>query len=107
MHSKRKTISLTALCVVLLWPCLSSTAQQPTPSGSSAQPGPNGFLYTPGQNVNGMHVYLWAGLKSHGEGQHDYPQWLADWSKLLTAHGAVVDGALHAPSSADLEHTDV
>ena len=60
-----------------------------------------------GQNRNGMHVYLWGGLKSHGEGQHDYPQFLADWSKVLTAHGAVVDGALHPPGSADLEHTDV
>ncbi len=54
-----------------------------------------------------MHVYLWAGLKSHLPGQHDYPQFLADWSKLLTEHGAVVDGALHAPSSADLDQTDV
>jgi type 1 glutamine amidotransferase len=54
-----------------------------------------------------MHVYLWGGLKSHGEGQHDYPQWLADWSKILTEHGAVVDGAFHPPSAADLEHTDV
>jgi type 1 glutamine amidotransferase len=59
------------------------------------------------QNPNGMHVYLWAGLKSHLAGQHDYPQFLADWSKILTEHGAVVDGALHAPSAADLEHTDV
>ncbi len=54
-----------------------------------------------------MHVYLWAGLKSHLPGQHDYPQFLADWSKLLTEHGAVVDGALHGPTSADLERTDV
>jgi type 1 glutamine amidotransferase len=54
-----------------------------------------------------MHIYIWGGLKSHGPGQHDYPQFLADWSKLLTEHGAVVDGALHAPSAADLEHTDV
>lgn len=59
------------------------------------------------QNPNGMHIYIWAGLKSHLPGQHDYPQFLADWSKLLTEHGAVVDGALHAPSAADLEHTDV
>ena len=59
------------------------------------------------QNPNGMHIYIWAGLKSHFSGQHDYPQFLADWSKLLTEHGAVVDGALHAPSAADLEHTDV
>jgi type 1 glutamine amidotransferase len=61
----------------------------------------------PGQNPNGMHIYIWVGLKSHLPGQHDYPQFLADWSKLLTEHGAVVDGALHPPTSADLEHTDV
>ena len=60
-----------------------------------------------GQNPNGMHIYIWAGLKSHLAGQHDYPQFLADWSKILTERGAVVDGALHAPSAADLEHTDV
>lgn len=60
-----------------------------------------------GQNPNGMHIYIWAGLKSHLAGQHDYPQFLADWSKILTDHGAVVDGALHAPSAADLAHTDV
>ena len=60
-----------------------------------------------GQNPNGMHIYIWAGLKSHFPGQHDYPQFLADWSKILTDHGAIVDGALHAPSPADLEHTDV
>jgi type 1 glutamine amidotransferase len=69
--------------------------------------GPGGAPLPQGQNPKGMHVYIWAGIKSHGEGQHDYPQFLADWSKVLTAHGAVVDGALHGPSAADLEHTDV
>jgi type 1 glutamine amidotransferase len=59
------------------------------------------------QNPNGMRIYIWAGLKSHLPGQHDYPQFLADWSKILTEHGAVVDGALHGPSTTDLEHTDV
>ncbi|MCX6628787.1 MAG: ThuA domain-containing protein [Candidatus Solibacter sp.] len=54
-----------------------------------------------------MHIYLWAGLKSHSAGQHDYPRFLADWSKTLTEHGAVVDGALHSPRGTDLEHTDV
>ncbi len=54
-----------------------------------------------------MRIYLWAGLKSHLPGQHDYPQFLADWSKILTEHGAVVDGSLHPPSHADLEQTDV
>ncbi len=54
-----------------------------------------------------MHIFLWAGLKSHGPGLHDYPQFLADWSKLLTERGAVVDGALHAPGASDLDHADV
>ena len=91
-------------CLTLL--LLAGTVQQ-----SWAQPGrgpvPQGAPTPQGQNPNGMHIYLWTGLKSHGEGQHDYPQFLADWSKLLTDRGAVVDGALHGPSSADLEHTDV
>ena len=59
------------------------------------------------QNPNGMRVYLQAGLKTHQAGQHDYPQFLADWSKILTEHGAIVDGSLHAPSASDLENTDV
>src|SRR5687768_2530860 len=61
----------------------------------------------PGQNPNGMRVFLWTGLKTHSPGQHDYPQFLADWSKLLTERGAVVTGALHPPTRADLEQTDV
>lgn len=57
----------------------------------------------PGQNQNGIQVYIRAGLKTHGPGQHDYPQFLADWSKLLTAHGAVVNGSLHAPLAQELK----
>jgi len=59
------------------------------------------------QNPTGMHIYLQAGLKTHQVGQHDYPQFLADWSKILTEHGAIVDGSLHQPSAAELENTDV
>lgn len=78
-----------------------SAAQSEVTSAYAGAPRP------PGQNPNGMHIYIWVGLKSHLPGQHDYPQFLADWSKLLTERGAVVDGALHFPSSSDLEHTDV
>lgn len=87
-----------------------------TPLGAQAQMGAPAALpveatmavpRVPGQNPAGMHIYIRAGLKTHQLGQHDYPQFLADWSKLLTAHGAVVDGALHAPSAADLATTDV
>ena len=72
------------LGAMLYW--LPSLAQQSTPA-----PRPWN------QNPNGMHVYLQAGLKSHQVGQHDYPQFLADWSKILTEHGAIVDGSLHRP----------
>ena len=86
---------------------LSLLAAVPLFVWGQAATGPGGAPLPPGQNPKGMHVYIWTGLKSHTEGKHDYPQFLADWSKILTEHGAVVDGALHAPTSADLEHTDV
>lgn len=54
-----------------------------------------------------IRVYLRAGIKTHGPGQHDYPQFLADWSNILTARGAVVDGGLHFPSAEDLAGVDV
>lgn len=58
-------------------------------------------------NPNGVRVFIHAGLKSHAEGQHDYPQFLADWSKVLTDRGARVDGALHFPTAKQLAATDV
>jgi len=93
------SVSLLLAMSVLLAP--RGGSQAAGSSQASAAPRPWG------QNPNGMHVYIWAGLKSHLPGQHDYPQFLADWSKILTEHGAIVDGALHAPSRADLEHADV
>ena len=54
-----------------------------------------------------IHIYIRAGLKSHGEGAHDYPQFRADWSKLLTEHGAIVDGSFHFPTAQELANTDV
>jgi type 1 glutamine amidotransferase len=72
-------------------------------SGAQQAPVPT----IPGQNLAGLHVYLRAGLKTHGPGKHDYPQFLADWSRLLTEKGAMVDGSFHSPTAAELEHTDV
>jgi len=86
---------------------LAGTMQRDAWAQAGRGAGPQGAPSPQGQNRNGMRVYIWGGLKSHAEGQHDYPQFLADWSKLLTGRGAVVDGALHPPSSADLENTDV
>ncbi len=91
-------------CAFLLFPLSSLPQEPPPPSAAATSPGPPRI---PGQNPKGMHVYLWAGLKTHLPGQHDYPQFLADWSKILTERGAIVDGSLHPPGSHDLEHTDV
>jgi type 1 glutamine amidotransferase len=83
------------LFVLVCWPTTHSGAQV----GSAPRP--------QGQNPNGMRIFIWAGLKSHSAGLHDYPQFLADWSKLLTERGAVVNGALHPPAESDLANTDV
>jgi type 1 glutamine amidotransferase len=54
-----------------------------------------------------LRVYIRSGLKTHGPGQHDYPQFLADWSKVLTERGAIVDGSLHFPTAGEIASTDV
>ena len=54
-----------------------------------------------------LRVFIYAGLKTHSEGQHDYPQFLADWSKLLMSRNAIVDGGLHFPSAKELGASDV
>lgn len=112
---KHTTISLWVVAALYLF-AAGMFAQSVSTSGGHLLPyratsADNCCIYqpprAPGQNPNGMHIFIFAGLKSHGPGQHDYPQFLADWSKFITAHGAVVNGALHAPSAEDLAHTDV
>jgi len=71
-----------------------AAAPAPAPSAPQQQPGGRGQ----GRGQGGIQaspfttppvrIFIYAGLKTHGEGQHDYPQFLADWSKLLTARGA-------------------
>jgi type 1 glutamine amidotransferase len=82
--------------------CTSVLAQQPSaPPAAGAQAAPAPSSLPP------LRVYIHAGLKTHAEGQHDYPQFLADWSKLLTNRGAIVDGSLHFPSPRELANVDV
>ncbi len=99
-----------SMLVLLSCAALTMTAAhvlgQGAPAGRSAAD-PNVAPAIPGQNINGMRIYIRSGLKSHGEGSHDYPQFLADWSKVLTEHGAVVDGSYHAPTAEELARTDV
>lgn len=106
IHSGRPAILIFALPAIALF--LAITADAPAHAKGQSPPVVDAQAPRPwDQNPDGMRIYIWAGLKSHFAGQHDYPQFLADWSKLLTEHGAVVDGGLHAPRASDLEHTDV
>jgi type 1 glutamine amidotransferase len=83
--------------------CTSVVAQQ-QPAAPAAGAPPQAQTQPQGPPLR---VYIHAGLKTHAEGQHDYPQFLADWSKLLTNRGAIVDGGLHFPSARELANVDV
>jgi type 1 glutamine amidotransferase len=83
--------------------CTSVLAQQPQPPQGAAPAGAPAAQPT----APPLRVYLHGGLKTHAEGQHDYPQFVADWSKLLQNRNAVVDGGLHFPSARELANTDV
>jgi len=90
--------------VALLCATVAAQQQQAAPQDPGAARGGRGG----GQQApTGPHVYIRAGLKTHGPGQHDYPQFLADWSKILTERNAVVDGSLHFPKASELEGVDV
>ncbi len=115
MKSKLALLSAAAVAACALAAAPQLFAQQaPRPAGPAPTGGipetprdPNAFPREQGQNVNGMHVYIRGGLKSHSEGEHDYPQFMADFSKTLTAHGAVVDGSFHFPTADELKGVDV
>jgi type 1 glutamine amidotransferase len=82
--------------------------RQPPPTASQQQPAvPSAAPTVQAGDTRPIHIYIRAGLKSHGEGAHDYPQFLADWSKLLTDKGALVDGSFHFPTAQELATTDV
>src|SRR5215831_13706597 len=103
--SRQRACRICSGLVVLLYTAAVLLAA--SADGQASRPAEPQAVHPWGQNPDGMHIYIWAGLKSHSSGQHDYPQFLADWSKILTEHGAIVDGALHPPSVTDLERTDV
>src|SRR5215210_3059725 len=115
MRASLLVVGAAALCTTVL-------AQQP-PAGAppAGAPAPDAAGQGPGQgrgqgrgrgpaavpDVPPMKVYIYGGPKTHAEGQHDYPQFLADWSKILQNRGANVDGGLHFPSARELTGVDV
>ncbi|MBI4659971.1 MAG: ThuA domain-containing protein [Verrucomicrobia bacterium] len=54
-----------------------------------------------------LRVFIRAGVKTHGLGQHDHPRFLKEWAQLLAARGCQADGGMDFPTKAQLENTDV
>ncbi|MDP6989680.1 MAG: ThuA domain-containing protein [Planctomycetota bacterium] len=52
-------------------------------------------------------VFIRAGAKTHGPGEHDHPRFLEEWIELLRGRGARVGGALRFPTADELAATDV
>src|SRR6185436_13478699 len=53
-----------------------------------------------------LRVFIRAGVKTHGPGQHDHPQFLKDWVPLLKQRGLQADGAMTFATAAQLDATD-
>jgi type 1 glutamine amidotransferase len=100
MKIRRAALPLAAAAL-----CTSVLAQQPAPPqpAQSAPAAPPAAVPAAAP----LRVLIYAGLKTHAVGQHDYPQFLADWSKILTERGAYVTGGLQFPSARDLSSADV
>jgi type 1 glutamine amidotransferase len=118
MKSMKMRVSLAVAAAAL---CTTVIAQQAPPAGAPPAGAPpagapaaggggqqgRGRGPAPVPDVPPMKVYIYGGPKTHGEGQHDYPQFLADWSKILQNRGALVDGGLHFPTPRELAGVDV
>ena len=95
-------ISILAAATVLAGATMiAQQAPATAPAAGAQQPGGRG--QGRGQGAQGspfstppIRIFLYGGLKTHAEGQHDYPQFVADWSKLLMNRNAIVDGALRS-----------
>jgi putative membrane-bound dehydrogenase-like protein len=59
------------------------------------------------QDSKPLRVFIRAGTKTHGPGQHDHPQFLKDWTALLNERGAQAKGKIGFPTAAELDDTDV
>src|SRR4051812_17983764 len=86
-------------CLLLGLSCSADAESQAAAAG--ATPAAQDYIQAP------LRIFIRAGAKTHGPGEHDHPQFLKDWTELLRARGATVDGALAFPTAEQLEKTDV
>lgn len=59
------------------------------------------------QDSKPLRIFIRAGTKTHGPGQHDHPRFLKDWTELLNQRGAQTKGKIGFPTAAELDETDV
>ncbi|MSR63623.1 MAG: c-type cytochrome [Planctomycetes bacterium] len=59
------------------------------------------------QSATPLRVLLRGGPKTHGEGQHDHPRFVAEWQPLLEKRGCTVSGTMEFPSAEQLAQSDV
>jgi putative membrane-bound dehydrogenase-like protein len=60
-----------------------------------------------GNSAQPLRIFIRAGEKTHGPGQHDGPRFLKEWKVLLAERSAQVDGVIGFPSAEQLANTDV
>ena len=101
---KTRILLCSAIAAAMLVPAV---AQQRAASSSGPPQAIPASAPPQATGVAPLRIYLRGGLKTHGVGQHDYPQFVADWSNILTERGAIVDGGLHFPTAPELEGVDV
>ncbi len=59
------------------------------------------------QAAEPLRIFIRAGGKTHGPGQHDWPRFLTDWTQLLNQRGARTTGKQGFPTAEELDNTDV
>ena len=102
MTHRRSLVVITG--AALLAPAIALAGSLLPAPGQAARPTP------PPRETEPLRVFIRAGEKTHNpvdNGMHDYPAFLADWSKILLERAARVDGALHFPTAEELSRTDV
>jgi len=96
-------------CLLLGLSCSAEASPQASAASPAASPSSSPAPEAPAPRQDGppLRIFIRAGVKTHGPGEHDHPQFLKDWTELLRARGALVDGALAFPTAEQLEKTDV
>src|SRR5262245_12863085 len=65
------------------------------------------LLFSSARAAEPLRVFIRAGVKTHGPGQHDHPQFLKDWVPLLKERGLKADGSMNFPTADQLAQSDV